>query len=369
MKNINSIFFSKYTRVLINGNECIVGNIAFDGRWIKMSHSLYKDLVQKSQNNISLLSEKEKKYINAFREVGICIDNAEKDELQLYPSDITIEITTQCNLACKHCSYSFGGKKYREMPIDMIKAISKWSEDNKVKRILLTGGEPFCRKDIVDVCKVIKQNFTGSLEIITNGTLVTDEYIELIMRYIHALHISLDGYDENSVSMIRGKGVYNKVIALINKLKMCGYERITLSCVSVGDDNSEIIKFKELSERLHIKPVIRQLNIKGRAEENFAEDPMELRIMHNLTEKGLTFKCLCNHQYRSIFINTYGIVFSCAALREEELGIGSFIVSEHKIHIDGLFAKPIVDKIAPCQNCNVRYFCADTCISRNNVIY
>ena len=45
------------------------------------------------------------------------------------------------------------------------------------------------------------------------------------------------------------------------------------------------------------------------------------------------------------------------------------IVSEHKIHIDGLFAKPIVDKIAPCQNCNVRYFCADTCISRNNVIY
>ena len=48
---------------------------------------------------------------------------------------------------------------------------------------------------------------------------------------------------------------------------------------------------------------------------------MELRIMHNLTEKGLTFKCLCNHQYRSIFINTYGIVFSCAALREEELGI------------------------------------------------
>ncbi len=369
MKNINSIFFSKYTRVLINGNECIVGNIAFDGRWIKMSHSLYKDLVQKSQNNISLLSEKEKKYINAFREVGICIDNAEKDELQLYPSDITIEITTQCNLACKHCSYSFGGKKYREMPIDMIKAISKWAEDNKVKRILLTGGEPFCRKDIVDVCKVIKQNFTGSLEIITNGTLVTDEYIELIMRYIHALHISLDGYDENSVSMIRGKGVYNKVIALINKLKMCGYERITLSCVSVGDDNSEIIKFKELSERLHIKPVIRQLNIKGRAEENFAEDPMELRIMHNLTEKGLTFKCLCNHQYRSIFINTYGIVFSCAALREEELGIGSFIVSEHKIHIDGLFAKPIVDKIAPCQNCNVRYFCADTCISRNNVIY
>lgn len=302
MKNINSIFFSKYTRVLINGNECIVGNIAFDGRWIKMSHSLYKDLVQKSQNNISLLSEKEKKYINAFREVGICIDNAEKDELQLYPSDITIEITTQCNLACKHCSYSFGGKKYREMPIDMIKAISKWSEDNKVKRILLTGGEPFCRKDIVDVCKVIKQNFTGSLEIITNGTLVTDEYIELIMKYIHALHISLDGYDENSVSMIRGKGVYNKVIALINKLKMCGYERITLSCVSVGDDNSEIIKFKELSERLHIKPVIRQLNIKGRAEENFAEDPMELRIMHNLTEKGLTFKCLCNHQYRSILL-------------------------------------------------------------------
>ena len=40
--------------------------LLFDGRWIKMSHSLYKDLVQKSQNNISLLSEKEKKYIKCI---------------------------------------------------------------------------------------------------------------------------------------------------------------------------------------------------------------------------------------------------------------------------------------------------------------
>ena len=99
----------------------------------------------------------------------------------------------------------------------------------------------------------------GRIDIISNATLIYPEHISILKSCVDEISISLDGYDENSVSMIRGKGVYNKVIALINKLKMCGYERITLSYVSVGDDNSEIIKFKELSERLQLSRLLDSL--------------------------------------------------------------------------------------------------------------
>lgn len=369
MENKNKLEISKYTRVLCNGEECIVGNIAFDGRWIKMPYCLYKSLKQKIQDNSCCFSEDESKYLKAFSEIGVCIDNPQKDTLQLYPSDVTLEITTQCNLFCKHCSYSFGGKEYSEMPFELITAITKWSESKNIKRILLTGGEPFCRKDIANICEIIKENFSGLLEIITNGTLITDELIDIIVKYVHTLHISLDGYDEKSVSEIRGKGVYTKVVNLINQLHNRGYERITLSYVSTHKDSDSIKNFKVLSEQLHTKPIIRQLNLKGRAKENFTDDPSESELLENLTQKGLTFKCLCNHQYHSIFVNTNAKVFSCAALREEELEIGRFLSSESTININNSFSAPIVDKIEPCKNCKVRYFCADTCISRNNVIY
>lgn len=91
--------------------------------------------------------------------------------------------------------------------------------------------------------------------------------------------------------------------------------------------------------------------------------------MKDLSEKGLTLKCLCNHEYRTLFIDTYGKLFPCAALREEALEIGRIYLPEQRISINEKFMKPIVEEIDSCQNCNVRYFCASTCISQNILIY
>ena len=335
---LDNICFSDNTRILNHYNEIVIGNVRECGLWIKI---LTKDFEKIKtyiglENGFELLMRNtdnaRKQYyieiIKALAKIKV-IKRKDWSENKKTIERLDIELTKKCNLRCKHCSGEYGEQDKSSMPQEMFHRIIHWAAENNISSVTLSGGEIFCLSNISKYLEYARKNFMGRIDIISNATLIYPEHISILKSCVDEISISLDGYDENSVSMIRGKGVYNKVIALINKLKMCGYERITLSCVSVGDDNSEIIKFKELSERLHIKPVIRQLNIKGRAEENFAEDPMELRIMHNLTEKGLTFKCLCNHQYRSIFINTYGIVFSCAALREEELGIGSFIVSEH----------------------------------------
>ncbi|MBD5535891.1 MAG: radical SAM protein [Lachnospiraceae bacterium] len=365
----NNLCISKYARVLVNENECIVGNIMTDGRWIRISYEIYNTLVKKISTNVPLLSEYENRILEILKEIGVCIeDNQNEDSLKLCPTDVTIELTTQCNLLCKHCSYSFGGKNYREMSGEMLEFIVEWCEKQKIQRILLTGGEPFCRKDINHIIENIKNRFSGKLEIITNGTLINEECISTILQYVYALHISLDGFDENSVSEIRGKGVYDRVINLIKILHDKKFERITLSCVNTGEDD-KIENFKNLAGDLNVKAIIRQLNLKGRAEKNFKQKQIEEFFLKELSEKSLTLKCLCKHEYKSLFFDTYGRIFPCAALREEDLEIGHILLPEQRININGKLMKPIVEEIDSCQNCNVRYFCADTCISQNNLIY
>lgn len=273
-KNDN-LCVSKYARVLVNGDECVVGNIISDGRWIRMPYVIYSTLVNKILTHFTALSEYEIKIIESLKEIGVFLEvEQNEDSIKLCPSDVTIELTTQCNLLCKHCSYCFGGKHYREMPEEMIEFIAKWCEEQKIQRIVLTGGEPYCRKDINYIIKCIKKRFSGKLEIITNGTLINEESIATIVQYIYALHISLDGFDENSVSEIRGKGVYDKVINLIMNLHDKKFERITLSCVNTGEDD-KIEKFSILAKDLKVKAIIRQLNLKGRAENNFNQKQIE----------------------------------------------------------------------------------------------
>lgn len=49
----------------------------------------------------------------------------------------------------------------------------------------------------------------------TNGTLIIPKNVEEIVSQIDSLDISLDGADEESCAVIRGKGVFEKVVSSI----------------------------------------------------------------------------------------------------------------------------------------------------------
>ena len=52
-----------------------------------------------------------------------------------------------------------------------------------------------------EICKYIKETVNGSLEVISNGTMNISDY-EVVLPYIDALNISIDGYDDKT-SFIR----------------------------------------------------------------------------------------------------------------------------------------------------------------------
>lgn len=369
MNKYNGMIISKYARILKNGDWCIIGNIARDGRWIKILDKDYLEIVEKLNKQDEAIYKEKKKILEALSEIKVLVEKSEEElDNNIKPVDITLELTTQCNLRCKHCSYGFGGKSYREMSMDMIISLSKWCEEQEVKRLLLTGGEIFCRTDIHKVISEIRQNFSGSLEVITNGTLINTSMQQEIVKNIDKLHISLDGYSEESVAEIRGKNIFTKVLELIDNLHNQEYVNITISCVDTGN-SEKVIRFKKLAKDLGVRAIVRQLNLKGRALDNFSYEDTEHFYNHNLSKNGMTMKCLCNDQYKSLFINTNGDIFPCAALREDGYNIGSLSMNEKKISLKENLLIPIVDQIEECKSCYVKYFCSDTCISKNNMIY
>jgi radical SAM protein with 4Fe4S-binding SPASM domain len=97
-----------------------------------------------------------------------------------------LEITARCNNNCAHCYINLpaGDKKARhdELSFDEIKKIIDEAIDLGAIWCLITGGEPFLRKDFFDVYLYVKKK--GLLvSVFTNATLIQKEHIDLFKKY------------------------------------------------------------------------------------------------------------------------------------------------------------------------------------------
>ena len=77
-------------------------------------------------------------------------------------------ITSNCNSRCKGCFYWKNINKVKELSLEDIKVMFGRMPD--INHISISGGEPFLRKDIVEICEVFaKGNNVKSITIPTNG--------------------------------------------------------------------------------------------------------------------------------------------------------------------------------------------------------
>lgn len=124
------------------------------------------------------------------------------------------------------------------------------------------------RSDIVDILHYAKQNFSGKLSLMINGTLFNPENVCEIVKLVSSIDISIDGVDEESCSVIRGSGTFDKVINSIHLLKESEFNNITLSMVLSENNVNLSDRFFELNENLGTRPMPRVLSLTGRAEKN-----------------------------------------------------------------------------------------------------
>ena len=143
-----------------------------------------------------------------------------------------------CNLKCRFCFGPAIGELIKLSTNQAKQKISQFAKDG-YKTLILTGGEPLLRTDIIELIKYAKLKRLKTI-LHTNGFLVTAKFIEGITNYLDQINLPLDGNNAKSNDAIRTKGHFNKIILLLQQLKNKDI-KIIISTV-VFQKNIKIIK-------------------------------------------------------------------------------------------------------------------------------
>lgn len=164
---------------------------------------------------------------------------------------LRISLTEKCNLRCNYCMPENGivlRNKSHFMNADEVIALAKTFVNLGVKKIRITGGEPFVNKDISQILKQLNQ-FNVDLSITSNAILLS-EYFELLEQLnIRSLNLSIDSLNEEKFNAITRRNLFDTVIKNINEAIHRGF-KVKLNVVVIkGVNDDEIVEFVRWSIR------------------------------------------------------------------------------------------------------------------------
>ena len=135
------------------------------------------------------------------------------------PWIILMDPTSACNLHCTGCWAAEYGNKLN-LSFDDMDSIVTQGKELGIYFYMYTGGEPLVRKK--DIIRLCEKHYDCEFHAFTNGTLVDDEFCEEMRRVGNlSLSISLEGFEEVN-DLRRGEGVFDKVMAAMDRLKKYG---------------------------------------------------------------------------------------------------------------------------------------------------
>ena len=133
---------------------------------------------------------------------------------QHIPVFLIASITSSCNLHCTGCYSRANDACNDEVPSNQL-SDDEWEDiftqakDIGISFIVLAGGEPMIREDVILKASQFKEIL---FPIFTNGTLLNQDYLRLFDENRNLVPIlSIEG-DEVVTDSRRGKGVYNQLL-------------------------------------------------------------------------------------------------------------------------------------------------------------
>jgi MoaA/NifB/PqqE/SkfB family radical SAM enzyme len=150
--------------------------------------------------------------------VGTNRRKAFEAERGFYPPDaMLISPTMRCNLNCYGC-YS-GVYSHEELPYEVLDRLMGECKEMGIHLVLMTGGEPFLRKDIFDL---FEKHEEMMFQIYTNATLIDGKMIDRFVALGNvAPAISLEGLREETDGR-RGRGQFDQIVEVMDGLRKAG---------------------------------------------------------------------------------------------------------------------------------------------------
>lgn len=236
-----------------------------------------------------------------------------------------LELTSKCNLHCKHC-FNNSGDNDDYLSIEKVRQIINHiiSKNVEVDEIILSGGEPLIHPDFEQILLLLN-NY--DVKILTNGTLINENSIQLFLNNNCKIQVTLNGSNQKIDSELRGAGSFEKtfyqlqkmidaglqdkliVTTTLNKTNMFDLENIIKLLISIGIKNHQITFVYKV----------------GRADQNWQDVKLENYSMLVLIEEIANLKQKYSNKIRILtsgtkqFLHflTPEIQYSCSELNEE----------------------------------------------------
>lgn len=130
---------------------------------------------------------------------------AREEPLLIGPAHVDLDLTNACNLACSHCDVSSGRPLAGEMDTAGLSALIDDLYNLGVLSLTIAGGEPFLRRDAIELLAFACAHPGWTVTVITNGIFLTPPVIRDLRQLCPGLrvNISLDGSTPDILDLTR----------------------------------------------------------------------------------------------------------------------------------------------------------------------
>ena len=166
------------------------------------------------------------------------------------PVSIVHFLTNRCNARCSFCFIDFDDPNTfkNELSLSEIEKLTK-NLGKSLLNVNLTGGEPFARKDIIDIAKLYIQNTTvQSIYVTTNGSLpdrvehFAKEIIDFEKDIELTFQISIDDMPKEHDRVRKIDNLFESCIETYKRLKKIGDRVNPIVSITVNHENHENIE-------------------------------------------------------------------------------------------------------------------------------
>ncbi len=295
---------------------------------------------------------------------------------------VQFSISQACNLHCVYC-YAADRREQgaRKMQLDDYKRVIDGIIDiNPAVSFTLTGGEPLLNPDCLAIAQYIVDRGC-QVDLLTNGSLITEANVEQIAHLFYKVTISSDGSSRELFESFRGRGQYDRIHRAIALLEEHGVEYTISMVVNKKNIHDVQAMASKWGGHLNYQPLFRAGEAAGKDDLSITGNEYYdvLKAAHGVNplsycESSLDAardckNCKCAIADAEISISPTGDVYPCQLLHYPEFLAGNIHDQDIcDIYRDSPVLKECrqltVDNLEGCSTCYLRYVCGGACRAR-----
>lgn len=165
---------------------------------------------------------------------------------------LRLAVTDRCNLRCFYCMPAKGidyVPKEDLLSYEELKRVVGVMSEAGIRKLRITGGEPFVRTDMMDFLGTISRIDGLEIHITTNGTLTAPLIPALKQMGIRSVNLSLDSLDPDRFFAITRRKSFPRVMKTLDALLDHGIPVKINAVVMEGKNTEDILPLVELARK------------------------------------------------------------------------------------------------------------------------